>query len=94
MFNRADPLRVQYSNQLILEMFCQHFGIPYEENFDTHPDFENLRERFYDIKETVMRAKRQVTEGLFDPKTLDDRVARAFAIKYEHRKTEANACRF
>ena len=41
-----------------------------------------------------MRAKRQVTTGLFDPKTLDDRVARAFAIKYEHRKTEANAMDF
>ena len=72
VFNRADPLRVQYSNQLLLEMFCQHFGIPYEENFDTHPDFENLRDRFNDIKETIMRAKRQVTTGLFAPKTLDD----------------------
>ena len=94
VFNRADPLRVQYSNQLILEMFCQHFSIPYEENFDTHPDFENLRDRFNDIKETVMRAKRQVTTGLFDPTTLDDPVARAFAIKYESLKTEANAVDF
>lgn len=94
VFNRADPLRLQYSNQLILEMFCQHFGIPYEENFDTHPDFENLRDRFDAIKETVMRAKRQVTTGLFDPKTLDAPVARAFAIKYEHLKTEANAVDF
>ena len=94
VFNRADPLRVQYSNQLILEMFCQHFGIPYEENFDTHPDFKNLRDRFNAIKETVMRAKRQVTTGLFDPKTLDDPVARAFAIKYEDLKTEANAVDF
>ena len=94
VFNRADPLRVQYSNQLILELFCQHFGIRYEENFDTHPDFENLRDRFDDIKEIVMRAKRQVTTGLFDPKTLDDPVARAFAIKYECLKTEANAVDF
>ena len=94
VFNRTDPLRVQYSNQLILEMFCQHFNIPYEENLDTHPDFENLRDRFNEVKETVMRAKRQVTKGLFDPKTLDDPVARAFAIKYEDRKTEANAMDF
>ena len=94
VFNRADPLRRQYSNQLILEMFCQHFGIPYEEHFDTHPDFENLRDRFDAVKETVMRAKRQVTTGLFDPKTLDDPVARAFAIKYECLKTEANAVDF
>ena len=94
VFNRADPLRVQYSNQLILEMFCQHFGIPYEENLDTHPDFENLRDRFNDIKETVMKAKRQVTTGTFDPNTLTDPVARAFAITYEHRKTEAGAIDF
>ena len=94
VFNRADPLRVQYSNQLILEMFCQHFGIRYEDNFDTHPDFENLRDRFNAIKETVMRAKRQVTTGLFDPTTLEDPVARAFAIRYEDRKAEANAVDF
>ena len=94
VFNRADPLRVQYSNQLILEMFCQHFEIPYKEHLDRDPDFENLRDRFNDIKETVMRAKRHVTAGLFDPTTLEDRVAQAFAVKYEMLKTEANAIDF
>ena len=94
VFNRADPLRVRYSNQIILEMFCQHFGIIYEEHLDRHPDFENLRERFNGIEETVMRAKRQVVTGVFDPTTLDDAVARAFAIKYEDLKTEANAIDF
>lgn len=94
VFNRADPLRVQYSNQLILEMFCQHFEIPYTAHLDRDPDFENLRDRFNDIKATVMRAKRQVTKGLFDPTTLGDPVARAFAVKYETLKTEANAIDF
>ncbi len=94
VFNRADPLRVQYSNQLILEMFCQHFDIPYKEHLDRNPDFENLRDRFNEIKETVMRAKRKVTTGLFDPTTLDDPVAQAFAVKYETLKTEANAVDF
>ena len=94
VFNRADPLRVQYSNQLILEMFCQHFEIPYKEHLDRDPDFKDLRDRFNDIKETVMRAKRQVTTGLFDPTTLNDRVAQAFAVKYETLKTEANAIDF
>ena len=94
VFNRADPLRVQYGNQLMLEMFCQHFEIPYKEHLDTEADFENLRDRFNDIKETVMRAKRQVTTGLFDPTTVNDRVARAFAVKYETLKTEANAIDF
>jgi len=102
VFNRVAPLRVrassesrlQYSNQLMLEMFCQHFSIPYEEHLDRHPDFENLGERFNGIKETVMRAKRQVVTGTFDPTTLEDRVARAFAEKYENVKTEANAIDF
>ena len=94
VFNRADPLRVQYSNQLILEMFCQHFNIPYKEHLDRDPDFENLRDRFNDIQETVMRAKRQVVKGVFDPTTINDRVVQAFAIKYERLKTEANAVDF
>lgn len=94
VFNRADPLRVQYSNQLILEMFCQHFNIPYKEHLDRDPDFENLRDRFNDIKETVMRAKRQVVSGVFDPTTINDRVVQAFAVKYERLKTEANAVDF
>ncbi len=94
VFNRADPLRVQYSNQLILEMFCQHFEIPYTAHLDRDPDFENLRDRFNDIKETVMRTKRHVTTGLFDPTTLDDPVAKTFAVKYETLKTEANAVDF
>lgn len=94
VFNRADPLRVQYSNQLILEMFCQHFEIPYTVHLDRDPDFENLRDRFNEIKETVMRAKRHVTAGLFDPRTLEDPVARAFAVKYEKLKAEANAVDF
>ena len=94
VFNRADPLRVQYSNQLILEMFCQHFEIPYTAHLDRDPDFEGLRDRFNDIKETVMRAKRHVTAGLFDPTMLEDRVVQAFAVKYETLKAEANAVDF
>ena len=94
VFNRADPLRVQYSNQLILEMFCQHFEIPYTAHLDRDPDFENLRDRFNEIKETVMRAKRHVTAGVFDPTTIEDRVAQAFAVKYETLKTKADAVDF
>ena len=94
VFNRADPLRVQYSDQLILEMFCQHFEIPYTAHLDRDPDFENLRDRFNEIKETVMRAKRHVTAGVFDPTTIEDRVAQAFAVKYETLKTKADAVDF
>ena len=94
VFNRDDPLRVQYINQLILKMFCQHFEIRYKEHLDRDPNFENLRDRFNDLKETVMRAKRQVTVGLFDPTSVNDSVARAFAVKYETLRTEANAIDF
>ncbi len=94
VFNRADPLRVQYSNQLILEMFCQHFNIPYKEHLDKDPDFEHLRDSFNDIKDIIMRAKRQVTTGLFKPTVLTNRVAQVFAVKYEKLKTEANAVDF
>ncbi len=91
VFNRADPLRVQYSNQLMIEMFCQHFGVEYTDHLDRDPDFEYLSDRFHDIKEIVMRAKRQVKSGLFDPKSIDNPVAREFGKKYETQKSEANA---
>ena len=94
VFNRADPLRLQYSHQLILETFCQHFDIPYTEHLDRDPNFQDLRERFNTLKETVMRAKRQVTSGIFDAAMLEDRVAQAFAVQYETLKTEANAIDF
>ncbi len=94
VFNRADPMREQFSNQLMLEMFCQHFNIQYTDHLDRDPDFENLRDRFYDIKEIVMRAKRQVETGLFEPNTLQNPVAREFAKKYEDQKSAANAVDF
>ena len=94
VFNRADPLRERYSNQLMLEMFCQHFGIAYTAHLDREPDFEDLRARFDTIKDVVMRAKRQVKAGLFDPSSLTDRVARVFAEKYEKVKMEANGIDF
>ena len=94
VFNRADPLRERYSNQLMLEMFCQHFGIAYTAHLDREPDFEDFRARFDTIKEEVMLAKRQVKAGLFDPSSLTDRVARVFAEKYEKVKMEANGIDF
>ncbi len=94
VFNRADPMREQFSNQVMLEMFCQHFSIQYTDHLDRNPDFENLRDRFYDVKEIVMRAKRQVETGFFDPNTLQNPVAREFAKKYEDQKSTANAVDF
>lgn len=94
VFNRADPLRRQYSDQLLIEMFCQHFNIEYTDHLDRDPDFEDLQDRFNDIKDTVMRSKRQIKTGLFDPNTIKDPVAREFAKRYESLKTAANAVDF
>ncbi len=94
LFNRAAPLPERFSNQVMLEMFCQHFGIPYEKHFDRHPDFENFLERFDKLPSHIRRAKRQVKTGSFEPKTIDNRVVQVFAERYEARKTEVNAIDF
>ncbi len=94
VFNRADPMRQQFSNQLIIEVFCKHFDIQYTEHLDRDPDFENLRDRFNEIKDNVFRAKRQVKSGIFDPRTLANPVAREFAKRYETLKSAANALDF
>jgi superfamily I DNA/RNA helicase len=94
VFNFTEPLQEQFGNQLMLEMFCEHFGIPYTEHLDKHPDFENLRDRFGEIKDKVARAKRQVEVGLFDPNELKDQVVQAFAKRYETVKAKANAVDF
>lgn len=94
VFNRVDPLRKQYSNQLMIEMFCHHFEIEYTDHLDRDSEFENLTDQFNDIKEIVMRAKRQVKTGLFDPNSIEHRIACEFAKKYETKKSEANAIDF
>ncbi len=94
VFNRANPLRKQYSDQLFLEMFCQHFKIAYTDHLNRNLDYRDLQERFNDIKDIVMRSKRQVKIGLFDPDTIQDPVACEFAKRYETLKTAANAVDF
>ncbi len=94
VFNRADPMRLKYSNQLLLEMFCQHFEIEYTDHLDRDPAFEDLSDRFNDIKDTVMRKKREVKTGLFDTNSVTNIVTREFAKKYEEQKSEAHAVDF
>ncbi len=94
VFNRADPMRSKYSNQLMLEMFCRHFGLEYTDHLDRDPEFEDLVDRFNDIKETVMREKRRVNTGLFDANSISNIVTREFAKKYEDQKSAANAVDF
>lgn len=94
VFNRVDPLRIQFSNQFMIEMFCQHFEIKYTDHLDRDTEFENLTDQFNDITAIVMRAKRQVKTGLFDPNSIEHRIACEFAKKYETKKSQANAIDF
>lgn len=94
VFNREDPERAKYSNQLRIEIFCQHFNIPYNEVL-AHPEkFENLMERFDNLTEDIEKEKRRVNTGLFDPNTIEDPVLRTFAKRYESIKQDADAIDF
>ena len=94
VFNREDPEKARYSNQLRIEVFCEYFDVPYEEVL-AHPEkFENLMERFDDLKEDIEKEKQQVNTGLFDPNKIADPVLRAFAKRYEERRKEADAIDF
>ena len=94
VFNRADPMRLKYSNQLMLEIFCQHFAIEYTDHLDRDPEFEDLIDRFKDIKDVLMQEKRKVKTGLFDANSITNIVIREFAKKYEDQKSTANAVDF
>ena len=94
VFNRQDPQRARYSNQLRIEMFCQHFNVPYDEVLESPKKFENLMDKFNRLKEDIEREKRQVTTGVFEPVKISDPILRAFAKRYEERKEEAQALDF
>ena len=94
VFNREDPEKARYSNQLRIEVFCQYFDVSYDEVL-AHPEkFENLMEKFDDLKEDIEKEKQQVNTGLFDPNKIADPVLRAFAKRYEERKKVADAIDF
>ena len=94
VFNREDPITARYSNQLLIEVFCQYFDISYDQVL-AHPEkFENLMKRFDDLREDIEKAKRQVNTGLFNPDKISDPVLRAFAERYEERRKAADAIDF
>ena len=94
VFNREDPEKARYSNQLRIEIFCQYFDVPYDEVLAHPKKFENLMERFDDLKEDIEKTKQQVNTGLFDADKISDPVLRAFAKRYEERKKVADAIDF
>ncbi len=108
VFNRNDPLKQHYSDQLLIELFCEHFGICYEEFLKSPLDLENLTgkiEDFEKIVDKVQKAKQEInidfsnTNSIDDVvnsiiESIDDQVVRAFAEKYEKKKEKANAIDF
>lgn len=95
MFNRQDPQKARYSNQLRIEMFCQHFNVCYDEVLESPEKFENLKDKFDNLKkEVIEREKQQTVTGVFKPNEITDPILRAFAIRYENRKEEAGALDF
>ena len=94
VFNRQNPQKARYSNQLRIEMFCQYFNVRYDEVLESPEKFENLMDKFNSLTEDIKREKRQVTTGVFAPDTIEDPVLREFAKKYEERKKEAQAVDF
>lgn len=61
VFNSTNPLRQQYSNQLLIELFCQFFDA-----CDT--------EQFNKVLLEVMSEKSKVETGLFVPSSLSQLV--------------------
>ena len=94
VFNREDPEKSRYSNQLRIEIFCQYFNVPYDKILENPEQFENLMEKFDCLKDDIEKAKQQVSIGLFKPDKIDDHFLRAFAKRYEEKKEEANAIDF
>ena len=108
VFNRNNPLKQRYSDQLMIELFCQHFNIYYEEFLKRPTDVGNLTEKIEDfekITDKVQKAKRETTIDFSGTssideivhsiiESIDDPVVQAFAEKYEKKKKEANAIDF
>lgn len=108
VFNQNNPLTQPYSDRLLIELFCQHFNICYEDLLKRPSDIKNFAEKIEDfekIANDVEKAKRQVGSDFFSANSIDDivnsivnsiedLVVRAFAEKYEKKKKEANAVDF
>lgn len=94
VFNDEDPLNARDSIRRRIEVFCEYFGVPFEEVLEHSQKFGHEMRRFDDLREDIENEKRRVRIGLFEPENIKDPILRAFATKYEKRKTEAKAIDF
>ena len=97
VFNQNNPLSQRYSDRLLIELFCQHFNVSYEELLKRPIDVKNLDGKIKDfekIASEIEKEKREVVTGLFIPSSITNFIVRAFAEKYEKKKEKANAVDF
>ncbi len=108
VYNRSNPLSQRYSNRLMVELFCEHFNLTYEEVLKHPADIKNLSDKFENyekIVRDVKKAKREVVEDFsnynsiediinFILGSINDIVVKTFAERYEKKKKEANAIDF
>lgn len=108
VFNHSNPLSQRYSDRLLIELFCDHFNICYEELLKRPSDIENFADKIKDFEKmasNIDKVKREVNLDFSNINSIDDiinaiigsiddLVVRAFAEKYEQKKRKANAIDF
>ena len=94
VFNEDDPLHARDSTRCRIEVFCKYFDVSYHEVLEHTQKFEHEMRKFNGMNEDIVKEKSKVYTERFDPETISDPVLRAFAKRYEDRKTEAKAIDF
>ena len=94
VFNDEDPLHAQDSTRRRIEVFCEYFDVSYDEVLEHTQKFEHEMRRFDGMNEDIVKVKSHTYTERFKPEDISDPVLRAFAKRYENRKTEAKAIDF
>ena len=94
VFNEEDPLHAQDSTRRRIEVFCEYFNASYNEVLEYSQNFEHEMRIFDRMHEDTIKEKSKVYTERFEPKKIGDPILRAFAKRYEDRKTEAKAIDF
>ena len=94
VFNDEDPLHAQDSTRRRIEVFCEYFDVSYDEVLEHTQKFEHEMRRFDRMNEDIVKVKSHTYTERFKPEDISDPVLRAFAKRYENRKTEAKAIDF
>ena len=94
VFNDEDPLHATDSTRRRIEVFCEYFDVSYNEVLEHTQKFEHEMRMFDGMNEDIVKVKSHTYTERFKPEDISDPVLRAFAKKYEDRKTEAKAIDF